>query len=163
MNKNKSSNCREKRGNMVEEMSFEEIESFLSNSYIGRIGFSHEEEMHIIPMTYFYDKNNSTIIGYSNVGLKILAMRENPSVCFQLDEIKDLRNWKSVSAKATYNELTGADAKFALHTFTEGLNSIFAEKGNKPVSDFSSAFSEKNNFVIFQLKLRDKTGRVEEN
>ena len=112
-------------------------------------------------MTYFYDQNNSVITGYSSVGLKILAMRENPDVCFQLDEIQDLSNWKSISAKGTYIELTGADAKFALHTFTEGLNKLIA-KGNQSVSDFSSAFSEKNDFVIFQLQLRDKTGRIEQ-
>ena len=48
-------------------------------------------------------------------------MRENPSVCLQVDRIADISHWQSVVAWGTYEELHGDEADRAQRLIVERL------------------------------------------
>jgi nitroimidazol reductase NimA-like FMN-containing flavoprotein (pyridoxamine 5'-phosphate oxidase superfamily) len=82
--------------NIIEEMSSEEIERFLTCSRVGRIGISYKGQTYIFPLGYVY--SDSKIFFHScNKGLKMEGIRENPNVCFEVDEsTSDSSMYKSI-------------------------------------------------------------------
>jgi uncharacterized protein len=87
-------------GNLTQEAALEVLQSNL----LGRIGCSDGKKVYVVPVNYVFD--GKYIIAHSVAGMKIDMMRKNPAVCFEVDEMKDLRNWKSVILWGEYQELT---------------------------------------------------------
>jgi nitroimidazol reductase NimA-like FMN-containing flavoprotein (pyridoxamine 5'-phosphate oxidase superfamily) len=49
-------------------------------------------------------------------------MRKNPRVCFEVDEMKNLENWKSIIAWGEYQELTDErDRYYAMKLFVDRM------------------------------------------
>jgi nitroimidazol reductase NimA-like FMN-containing flavoprotein (pyridoxamine 5'-phosphate oxidase superfamily) len=69
---------------------------------VGRLGCSTDGKMYIVPVTFVYD--GTYIYAHSKEGLKIKMMRNNPSVCFEVDIIDNLTNWRSVILWGEYEE-----------------------------------------------------------
>lgn len=70
-----------------------ELEVVLNNALIGRIGCHADDTTYVVPMSYAFD--GEYIYGHANEGMKIRMMRKNPKVCFQVDDMRDMANWKS--------------------------------------------------------------------
>ncbi|WP_298733409.1 hypothetical protein [uncultured Chitinophaga sp.] len=47
-----------------------------------------------MPVSYAF--NGKYVIAHSKEDMKISMMRKHPQVCFQVDEIEDYANWRSV-------------------------------------------------------------------
>ena len=78
------------------EMSQEEIDQFLATARIGRLGLSLNQGPYIIPVGYVY-VNGKIAFHTCNSGIKMKALRENPQVCFEVDEsLSDASMYKSV-------------------------------------------------------------------
>src|ERR1043165_5696500 len=90
--------------NMLGELSETEIAEVLQNNIMGRLGCSDGERPYVVPVSFIF--RNDHILCHSYMGMKIAIMRANPSVCFEVDEIKDYSNWKCVIAWGYYEELT---------------------------------------------------------
>jgi nitroimidazol reductase NimA-like FMN-containing flavoprotein (pyridoxamine 5'-phosphate oxidase superfamily) len=73
-----------------------EIEELLSQQLVGRIGCHAADTTYIVPISYAYD--GEYIYGHSFEGMKLNMMRENPKVCFQVDNMHNMANWQSVVA-----------------------------------------------------------------
>src|SRR5215217_3910495 len=91
-------------GMMVGLLSCEEIETLLQRQCVGRIGCSVDERPYIVPMRYVYD--GDTVYAVSGPGRKIDAMRAQPLVCFEVDEIDSTGTWRSVMAHGVFAEVT---------------------------------------------------------
>lgn len=87
-------------GNLSQEAALE----VLQTNILGRIGCSDGKKVYVVPVNYVFDGKH--IIAHSVSGMKIDMMRKNPAVCFEVDEMYDLRNWKSVILWGEYQELT---------------------------------------------------------
>ena len=81
-----------------------EIEQVLNKNSIGRLGYTNGQDIYIVPMNYRYKSNS--VICYSLEGQKIQMMRQNPSVCFEVEEITDTYNWKCVVINGLFEEIT---------------------------------------------------------
>jgi hypothetical protein len=139
--------------------------TMLSKNYIGRLAFISNGNPHVLPITYYYNQAENTITSYSQVGHKIRAMRKNPQVSLEVDEIESVNNWKSVLAHGVYEELSGSHARQQLHEFTEGVKAIIKKKEHKDlhfISEFSSKLSSGGIPVVYQIKLTEITGRERE-
>ena len=68
------------------------------------------------------------IYGHTKDGLKIQMMRNNPNVCFEIDWMKDMNNWKSVIAYGTFEELKGDDANKGLKILMKSIMSNLDRK-----------------------------------
>ena len=74
----------------------QQIEQVLHHQLVGRIGCHDNGLTYVVPISYAYDGN--FIYGHTSEGMKIRIMRKNPNVCFQVDEMENMGNWKSVIA-----------------------------------------------------------------
>lgn len=140
-----------------------QIDQMLYTGAIGRIGCHARGRTYIIPVNYVYDGDN--IYGRSITGMKLDMMRVNPEVCFQVDQVKNLSNWKSVIAWGTYQELAGEDAAKALHLLTQRITTLIASGQSLHEMKRSDALFresvEQKKITVYRIHLTEKTGRFE--
>ena len=72
-------------GKPSKEMSRLEIDQFLTCARIGRIGLILKEDPYIVPVGFGYS-DGKIFFHTCTEGLKMEAVRENPKVCFEVDE-----------------------------------------------------------------------------
>lgn len=89
---------------MLGELDTAEIKELLERNSLCHIGCTDGKNVYIVPINYQYQ--DDFILCYSLEGLKIEMMRKHPSVCVQVDEIKNTNEWKSVVVNGTYEEIT---------------------------------------------------------
>ena len=149
---------------MIGRLQPDQIEEILSSGNLGRIGCKDNNHVYIIPINYVYHGNS--IIGHSLPGMKIDMMRKNPTVCFQVDVVKDFTNWKSVIAQGVYYELTDERERYeAMKLFVE--RTLFLKISDTAIppelSEFRVHPRSPGNIrpVIYRIILTEKTGRYE--
>src|SRR6476661_1514067 len=81
---------------MIGELNEAEIDALLKEKAVGRIACHEKDFIYLVPLSYAYD--GQYIYIRSLEGTKVNIMRKNPQVCFEVDDITDMANWKSVIA-----------------------------------------------------------------
>jgi nitroimidazol reductase NimA-like FMN-containing flavoprotein (pyridoxamine 5'-phosphate oxidase superfamily) len=80
----------------AKEMTEEEVKQFLTCARVGRLGLSIKGRPYIIPLG-FACGDRKIFFHTCSKGLKMQALRENPRVCFEVDEaLSDASMYKSV-------------------------------------------------------------------
>jgi nitroimidazol reductase NimA-like FMN-containing flavoprotein (pyridoxamine 5'-phosphate oxidase superfamily) len=97
---------------VILEMGKGEIDAFLREQVVGRVGCHVGDSIYVVPVIYAWDNDCAYV--YSIEGQKITMMRENPAVCFEVDEYLAGGGWRSVIIQGTYEELEGSDAALTL-------------------------------------------------
>jgi hypothetical protein len=102
-------------------------------------------------------------------------MRKNPVVCFEVDRVHDIGNWRSVVATGRFEELNGRDAIAAMDILIKRF--VGMERSGEPHPSYVFRKSEAYVFrkaevelieadgrevVIFRIRLSEKTGRFEQ-
>ncbi|MEP2935187.1 MAG: pyridoxamine 5'-phosphate oxidase family protein [Gilvibacter sp.] len=135
----------------------------LANNYIGYLAYMYHERPFIVPITYFYDQENNTIICYSNEGHKLTAMRQNHHVSLCVADIDSVNDWESVVAYGTFRELVGSEAKTQLHTFTLGVKDLIINKELRKldyIQQFSAKFKADDLPAVFVINVSEITGKL---
>lgn len=148
---------------MIRVLKEKESRQVLANNYIGYLGYIYKNEPFIAPITYFYNQEKNIIIGYSDQGHKINAMRKHNSVCLEVAEIESIDNWESAQAHGIYKQLFGSEAKAYLHEFSLGIKHLITRKKKRNlnfISEFSSKISKGDVPVVFIIKVEEITGRM---
>ncbi|MDW5290880.1 pyridoxamine 5'-phosphate oxidase family protein [Formosa sp. PL04] len=148
---------------MYTNLDYNKIEFILENNYIGHLGYIYHDRPYIVPITYFFNKENNSIICYSGEGHKMNAMRENHMVSLQVEEIQSIDNWKSVLAHGIFKQHFGSDAKSYLHKFSLGIKDVIMEKEFKKVdfvNEFSSKIKTDDVPTVFIIKIEEITGKM---
>jgi nitroimidazol reductase NimA-like FMN-containing flavoprotein (pyridoxamine 5'-phosphate oxidase superfamily) len=147
---------------MIGELLPSQIEQILHEQVIGRIGCHASGRTYVVPVTYVYD--GSSILGHTAVGLKVQMMRENPMVCFEVEDLRHLPRWSSVIAQGRYEELQGAAATSALDQLIARLTATppaEAERPREGAGVFVPVSHEERPEVLFRIVLLEKTGRYD--
>ena len=135
---------------MVGLLSQDEIEALLRRCRVGRIGCCIDDRPYVVPVNFAYD--GSAVYVVSGPGRKIDAMRADPGVCFEVDEIDESAgalDWRSVIADGVYVELTDDDGRRAALTL---LGKICPDSPScMPVNSAG--------MIIFRIELTEKSGR----
>jgi uncharacterized protein len=135
---------------MVGLLSQDEIEALLRRRHVGRIGCCIEDRPYVVPVAFAYD--GSAVYVVSGPGRKIDAMRSDPRVCFEVDEIDESDgdlDWRSVIADGVYVELTDDDGRRTALTL---LGKICPDSRScMPVIPAG--------MIIFRIDLVEKSGR----
>jgi len=76
------------------ELSRPECDAILSRNRVGRVAFSFHDRVDIEPIHYVYA--NGWLHGRTAPGAKIAILRHHPWVAFEVDEVEDLFDWRSV-------------------------------------------------------------------
>lgn len=150
---------------MIGWLTNEQVEEILKNNLFGHIGCNDGYNTYIYPINYVYD--GKYIICHSQHGAKTNIMRQNKRVCFQVDEVKDIMNWKSVMVLGEYYEVEDERERYdAMKSF---LDKMLHMKINKP--GFQSGITEEkakahahttSKPVIFRISIEERSGRYEE-
>lgn len=152
----------EKMNTMFGKLNNAQIEQVIADNFIGRLGCHADGKTYVVPISYAYD--GQFIYARTFEGLKISMMRKNPKVCFQIDEMENMANWKSVVTWGTFEELKDETER------NEGLQKLIARMLPEiasetvkispqwpfPTDDFS-----KIKGIIFRIRVTEKTGRFE--
>ena len=148
---------------MLGQLGHEEIEEFLRSSVVGRIGCHAEGRTYVVPITYAFE--DGAIIGHSTNGLKLRMMRENPNVCFEVDRMEDLANWRSVVAWGHFEELQGSEADRAMATLLARMLPLaVTSETSFPPKDLTHQHRARVDglpAVVFRIRLTEMTGRFE--
>jgi len=76
------------------ELSREQIERVLERNNVGRLAFSLHDRVDIQPIHYVYERG--WVYGRTSDGEKIATLSHNQWVAFEVDEIADIFQWRSV-------------------------------------------------------------------
>ncbi len=76
------------------ELPRDEIEALLLRNRVGRLAFSIHDRVDIQPIHYIYERG--WLYGRTSEGEKIVALKHNQWVAFEVDEITDLFDWRSL-------------------------------------------------------------------
>jgi hypothetical protein len=136
----------------------DQIDRVLHAGVVGRIGMHAEGRTYVVPVSYVYD--GDAIYVHSAEGLKIRMMRASPDVCFEVDEIDDMANWRSVIAWGRYEELSGDLAAAAMNLLVARLSPLTTSETAGPAG--RAAGRAGNGIEIaYRIRLKDRTGRFE--
>ncbi|RAW02565.1 pyridoxamine 5'-phosphate oxidase family protein [Pseudochryseolinea flava] len=149
---------------MIGALTNEQIEHVLRSGLIGRIGCSNGANVYVVPVTYvFHDKY---IYIHSREGLKVQIMRTHPQVCFEVDSIEGMTNWRCVIAHGTFQELKNEpDRTEALNILKNRLVPYLLSETMRPQGfDHAPKSIEKERQpIVYRIQVTEMTGRFEKN
>jgi uncharacterized protein len=139
-----------------------QIDNVLHSQVIGRIGCYAENKIYVVPVTYAYD--GKYIYAHSKDGMKIKMMRKNPNVCFQVDVMENMANWRSVIVWGTFEELKEPAAQTkGMKILMDRFAPLLASETVKPqVHSMRPEMVEKEvKAIVYRIKVLESTGRFE--
>lgn len=146
---------------MLGKLTTEQCEQILSAEVIGRIGCYADHEVSIVPVTYVFDRG--VVYAHSKEGNKIDMMRKNPKVCFQVDRIENMANWRSVIGWGVFEELKEkADQENALRVLRERLSPLTTSDSVRPSQNADpNEVRKERRPVLYKISLYKLSGRFE--
>jgi nitroimidazol reductase NimA-like FMN-containing flavoprotein (pyridoxamine 5'-phosphate oxidase superfamily) len=147
---------------MFGKLTDEQIEQLLHQQIVGRIGCHYDGLTYVLPISYAYD--GDYIYCLTKEGMKTKLMRQNSRVCFQVDDMQNMANWKSVIAWGDFEELpVGAVRRDAVqHLIKRALPIVSSETTHiGPHWPFLPENLDDIKGIVFRIKLEAKTGRFE--
>ncbi|HET7896910.1 MAG TPA: pyridoxamine 5'-phosphate oxidase family protein [Flavisolibacter sp.] len=139
-----------------------QIDEVLQKELVGRIGCHDNGETYIVPISYVYD--GAAIYCHTQEGKKTAMMRKNPQICFQVDEMKNMANWRSVLVQGTFEEITERDERnlamsHLLSRYRPMVSSITMHLGK--YWPFHPGDATDIEGVVFRINIKTKSGRFE--
>ena len=147
---------------MLGELTANQIEMVLYCEVIGRIGCHANDNTYVVPTTYAYD--GQFVYGHTIEGMKIAMMRKNPKVCFEVDNIENMSNWRSVIAWGIFEELLDPEERRAGMTrLIDRVSPLLTGETTvgQSMTDGHGKYIEAMKGVVYRIKLTKKTGRYE--
>ena len=148
---------------MFSELGYEEVEEVLQDQLIGRIGCNLNGKTYIVPVNYAY--NDPYVYIYSLDGKKVDIMRQNMDICFEVDVVYDLLNWKSVIAWGTFEELKGSEARQKAWKLISDRSLTLIPNDKTELSNIAVFKSDNINDIegiFYRISLKEKSGRSRE-
>ncbi len=140
-----------------------EMEEFLCETKVGRLGICHNNEPYIVPVLFVYDRESEIIyIHCAKKGKKIDIMKTNPNVCFETDKMSTVIIDKSpCNSSLAYRSVIA----FGVATFVndpkikaKALNMIMQKYANETKIEIVTPENTENTQVIM-VKTVSKTGK----
>jgi uncharacterized protein len=141
-----------------------EIDRLLRIENIGRLGCCADGRTYVVPVMYAFA--DGCIYGHSRAGRKIETMRANPRVCFEVDRIVNLTNWRSVIAWGSFEELQGDEAVTAMEHLLVKFGPLVVGSSSVPWHGLSAplvnmAHLAVTHGIVYRIRLVERTGRFE--
>jgi nitroimidazol reductase NimA-like FMN-containing flavoprotein (pyridoxamine 5'-phosphate oxidase superfamily) len=145
---------------MYGELNSADIDAVLGRRRYGRLGFTLDGEVYVIPINYAYD--GQRLYGQAPIGspgglpggTKVRGMRQNPNVAFEVDEIQDPAHWRSVLVQGRFHELHDPAER------RQAFERIGAQAGGGERSEVSWALGLEH-LVVFAIEITQRHGRFE--
>ena len=99
-----------------------ECKAVLARNHVGRIAFVYRGAVDIAPVHYVTD--DLWLFVRSDSGAKMRSFAHNPYVAFEVDEIEDTFDWRSVVAHGTVYVVSKAQSKVNLDAYDRALGAL---------------------------------------
>lgn len=140
------------------------IEEVLCNSKICRLGMIDDGMPYILPFNYGY-KDKHIYIHCAPAGKKLDILRENPKVCFEIEEKGDLLTADVACSWSTvYRSIVGYGEVEIVIDFDQkqkALEIIMAHNGAPEMVDFRE--KQVHAVVVLKLRIDSLTGKQSSN
>lgn len=118
---------------------------------VARLGCIVDGEPYIVPINYHYEGN--CVYSHSLPGLKIVALRQNPRACVQVDEVESDLCWRSVLAFGNFEEVVKpTDRRDVLGTLLRQFPLL------TPVESAIATDGSAPDVVVFRIRIDRLTG-----
>lgn len=147
---------------MIGTLNHHQIAAFLSGQLVGRIGFRMGTKVSVIPIAFAYE--DGFIYAHSKDGEKVKAMRKYPQVCFQVDSIDNLANWRSVLVWGDFEEVTRtAERQRAMALINDKISPFTNSETTMILAQpMAPRVVEKPlRTVVYRIRIREVSGRFE--
>ena len=139
---------------MLGKLSAEEIEKVLTENFVGHLGCHADGRTYVVPISYAY--TDGCIWGRTFEGMKMDIIRQNPAVCFQVETIPSMSNWRSVIAWGEFEEITDPVQQ------TEIFDELFTRfQKLTPVEAQISSSAVSGEVALFRIRIRSISGVAE--
>ena len=147
---------------MLGTLSLQQMDETLRTQLVGRIGCHAEGMTYIVPISYAFD--GSFIYCHTHEGLKTKLMRNNPSICFEVEDVLDMGHWKTVVIQGVYEELNEQQERnqamdALLKRYLPVISSITTHLGEH--WPFRPDDTRRIEGIVFRIRITGKTGRFE--
>jgi uncharacterized protein len=138
----------------AKDMEMGEIQALLLHVGFGHLGCTRDGHPYVVPMHYAYDGQD--IYFFTTEGTKTEFIAANHEVCFQVEEITDSSNWRSVMVIGEAQRITKPDEmERAMQLITE-RNQTLTPALNK--TDIG-AWHRLSNIAIYRVQSSAAYGR----
>ena len=150
---------------MLGQLNEKQIQTILTQQVIGRLGCHYNDETYIVPLNYVY--RNGMIYAHSGTGKIIEVMRKNPNVCFEVEEIEDIFQWRCVIAWGVFEEISDEDEKQQIRQLlTHRIMPLVSrpqQHASHGIAANESDIDIRIDPIMYKIKINKTTGRFEEN
>ncbi|MDM9632733.1 pyridoxamine 5'-phosphate oxidase family protein [Robiginitalea aurantiaca] len=146
----------------IENLSEGQVHKLLADHCVGSLGYIAHNRPYVVPVTYFYNRDDQTIISYATEGHKITSLRENPEVSLLVYHKEGMNWWRSVLLHGVFEELHQLEAKYQLKQFCEGVRKVLVKQGIQPtefINEFSSKAASQDIPVVYRIQIQEWTAR----
>jgi len=147
---------------MIGSLTPKEIEEVLNTEVLGRVAYIASGKPVVVPVTYVYDGEFGDVYVHSAEGAKVHAMRANPDVCFEVEQIRDMANWRVVLAPARFQEVWRDGEERAMDLLSAKFAGFQVSETARP--DRREEAHRQHGVkrpILYRLHLQEKTGRFE--
>ena len=139
---------------MIAKLSQAQSYALLRDARLARLGCIADGEPYVVPVNFVFDGDVALL--HSLPGRKLEALRQNPRVCLQVDQIKDQFHWQSVLAFGNFEEINGPEERARV---MNRLLSLFPEL--TPVESFIAGDAAAPAPTVFRVRIDRITGVAE--
>lgn len=111
-----------KTGLTIREMTSDEMRELLTRNHVGRLGFSFHDRVDIRPVHYVFSDN--WLFGRTSPSDKLVTLKHNQWVAFEVDEVSGPFDWQSVLAHGSFYHLREDGTPHNRETRAEALKLI---------------------------------------
>lgn len=153
---------------MIGDLTRVEMERLLREEAVGRLACCAEARPYVVPIGYVY--HDGAIYAHSGLGQKVEMMRQNPQVCFEVEHIDNLAQWRSVVAWGKFEELDDGEADRALHLLVGRLSPLLPDSDFGPGAHADDGHAGSTRHIlnrssrhglVFRIRITEMTGRWE--
>lgn len=148
---------------MLGQLNEKQIGTLLTQQIIGRLACHYDGESYIVPLNYVYKDGN--IYAHSGPGKKIDMMRKSPNVCFEVEEIESIFQWRCVIAWGKFEEILDDDEKqqvrqLLTHKFMP-LVSNPQQHASHGIAADEVDIDTRIDPIVYRIRIDKATGRFE--
>ena len=135
------------------DLSREETEALLLRNKVGRLAFYVHDRVDIQPIHYVYEPG--WIYGRTSIGEKIATLEHNRWVAFEVDEVEDIFDWRSVVVHGSFWKLPPRGSPHAEELWTRAANLVSQIVPGALTERDPVAFRH----ILFRIAVGDASGR----
>ncbi|MFX1521856.1 MAG: pyridoxamine 5'-phosphate oxidase family protein [Promethearchaeota archaeon] len=141
----------------MSEMPKEEILEVLKLNMIGHLALAVNNMPYVVPICYSY-MNGKLYFNLSTPGKKIDVLKENPKICFVVDEWEEDGSWRSVIIDGTAKLFKDPELSWKILENFVGTLSLEAFIDMKE-EDISLEILSQMEFLVCAVDIEEITGR----